>query len=410
MAPSPDVVIEHEARVLFIRWWNARRLVRHQTGVKLHIAVNRCPFMQAVLFQDFNDASVGEMPRPDPRDNEVLIRVHRVQLSVTECKLYRGERIAHYEQIRRRLENPPTCMLGHEFMGEVTETGAAVEAISPGDRVYAPGKIACAECPYCRAGMANYCDNKTQIGYDIPGGLAEYVTLPAAPVRTLPDTVSDAEGAAMQPLASAVATVGAAGINAGGVVAVVGCGVMGYQCAQLAKHEGARRIFAIDIDPTKLEFAEERGLVSINATEESASEVIDEQTGGIGADIVFEAVGGNQTNGTEGNDPLAQAIRISRRGGRVVQVGHIIDQIAITPRAVQSKQVDWISPPPGVFHFGPTIDTGDLATELVAEGLVVIDDFITHELDGLDSFERMVEITLDKPAFDALGPAQLILT
>lgn len=365
--------------------------------------------MQAVQFHDFNDARIEEAEKPEPQDHEVLIKVNRVQLSVTECKLYRGERIAHYEQILRRLENPPALMLGHEFMGTVTEVGSSVTSFTPGDRVYAPGKIACLDCQYCRVGMANYCVNKTQIGYDIPGGLAEFVTLPEYPLRLLPDGVTDAQGAAMQPLASAVGTVGAAGIGEGDIVAVVGCGVMGYQCAQLAHHEGARAVLAIDIDPVKLDFAEQRGLIPINVTESNAAEVIDEFTNGIGADVVFEAVGGNQQNGTVGNDPLAQAIRIARRGGQVVQVGHIIDEITITPRIVQSKRVDWVSPPPGVFDLSPNTNTGDLAGELVANGTIVIDDFITHELTSLDAFEEMVEITLDKPAFDALGPAQIVI-
>lgn len=363
--------------------------------------------MKAVLLHDFNEATVDEVPRPEPTGDEVLIEVSRVQLSVTECKLYRGEKIAHYEQIQRRLKDAPTRVLGHEFAGRVVEVGPNVSSFDEGDRVYAPGKIPCLACKYCDAGLRNYCPNKTQIGYDIPGGLAEFVALPEYPLQRIPEGVSDAEGAAMQPFASAVGTVVSMGLTAGDVVAVVGCGVMGNQCAQVAKLEGARRVYAIDIVPEKLEIAAERGLTPIDAREEDPQAVIDDDTGGIGADIVFEAVGGEQKNGTEGNDPLAQAMRIVRRGGRVVQVGHIIDSITITPRTIQSNAVDWLAAPPGVVQVGPNTDTGELAPELVANGDVDISRYISHELEGLESFERMVDITLNKPKHGALGPAQI---
>lgn len=365
--------------------------------------------MQAVCFHDFNDATVEDVPRPTPDDDEVLIAVNRVQLSVTECELYRGRKIAHYEQIRGRLADPPVRMLGHEFTGEVIEAGSAVSTCSVGDRVYAPGKIPCGECAYCRAGSPTVCPEKTQIGYDIPGGLAEYVVLPGAPLRTLPDGVSDAEGAAMQPFASAVGATVTAGIDSGDVVAVVGCGVMGYQCAQLARHEGARTVFVVDVVPEKLEIAADRGLVPFNAAEVDPVDAVRTAADGVGPDVVFEAVGGDQRDGTDGADPLAQAMRMVRRGGRVIQVGHIVGQITLTPRAIKSKTVDWLMPPSGIIHLSPTVDTGQLAADLVAEGAVRIDQYITHELDSLAEFETLVEITLNKAEHGALGPAQIVV-
>lgn len=365
--------------------------------------------MRAVCFHDFDDATVEDVPTPTPSEDEVLIEVRRVQLSVTECKLYRGEKIAHYEQIEARLADAPVRMLGHEFTGEVVEVGEDVTTLAPGDRVYAPGKIPCLQCPYCLAGYRNVCPEKTQIGYDIPGGLAEYVTLPSTPLRTLPPGVTDAEGAAMQPFASAVGATVTAGIDAGTVVAVVGCGVMGYQCAQLARHEGARAVYVTDVEPAKLEIASARGLTTIDAGEDDPVEVIRRDTNGVGADVVFEAVGGKQRDGTEGTEPLAQAMQLVRRGGSVIQVGHIIDRISLTPRMIKSKSVDWLSPPSGILHLSPTTDTGDLAPELVAEGHCRIDQYITHELDGLAAFEELVEITLNKPEHGALGPAQIVV-
>jgi threonine dehydrogenase-like Zn-dependent dehydrogenase len=254
--------------------------------------------METLLFRDYNEVVVEEVPRPTPEGDEVLIEVNRVQLSVTECNLYQGADIAHSDQVRRRLEDGPARLFGHEFCGTIVETGEDVADFEVGDRIYAPGKTPCEECAYCTSGYENYCPNKTQIGYDTPGALSEYFVLPEGPLCKLPDEVSDAEGAAMQPFESTVRSVATAGFTPGSVIAVVGTGVMGYQCAQLAKLFGGDRVYAIDIDQEKLDIAEERGLIPINAMEENAAEVIREDTGGIGADYALAASKSTVRRGT----------------------------------------------------------------------------------------------------------------
>lgn len=365
--------------------------------------------MRAVVCHDFNESSVEDVSRPSPGPGEVVVDVRRVQLSVTECNLYRGEKIAHYEAVKARLEDGPARLFGHEFCGIVAETGADVSDFEGGERVYAPGKIPCTNCAYCAAGYPLYCIDKDYLGYDRPGALAEAVVTPAGPLRRLPTGVSDAEGAALQPFASAVLCMVDAGIDTGDVVGVIGTGVMGFQCAQLADLMGARQVVVSDIDPRKLAIAREWGLDTVDARESDPAAVVTKQTNGIGADVVVEAVGGQQSHATDGSDPLAQAMRMVRRGGRVVQVGHIIDDIVLTPRAARAKSIDWVHPVSGAARLGPNTDTGDLAGALVASGRASIDRYISHELAGLAAFESAVDITLDKDAHDALGPAQLVL-
>ncbi|MDL5363455.1 alcohol dehydrogenase catalytic domain-containing protein [Halalkalicoccus sp. NIPERK01] len=121
--------------------------------------------MDAIVVEGFESFSVEDVDRPEPREGEVVIDVSRVQLSVTECLLYRGREIAHYDAVERSIHAEGGARLfGHEFCGEVVECGPAVEAFGVGDRVYAPGKIHCGSCPYCRAGYANYCPDTTSIG------------------------------------------------------------------------------------------------------------------------------------------------------------------------------------------------------------------------------------------------------
>lgn len=366
--------------------------------------------METVVCRDFGDSQIEDVPRPTPGSPEVIISVSRVQLSVTECQLYRGEKLSAHETVRSRIKNGDGRLFGHEFCGEVVEIGSSVSQIEVGDRVYAPGKINCTECRYCRMGYEAKCPNKETIGMKRAGALAEYLAVPAAPLRRLPDGVSDAEGAAMQPLASALVCTIDGGIQPGDVVAVVGAGVMGSSCAQYARHLGARDVFAADIDSRKLTIAEDQGLTSVDVSEVELATVVAEATEYVGADVVFSAVGGDQSHGSQGDDPLAVALRTVRAAGTLVQVGLIIGDVRLAPRAYRTKSVRWVNPRLGVVRTGPNTDSGELAPKLVNAGDVEIDPFITHELAGLDSFEEAVEITLDKLEHDALGPPQIVVS
>lgn len=365
--------------------------------------------MRALRCHDFGEARVDEIDRPDPGPGEVLVRPRRVQLSVTECDLYRGREVAHYDEVAARLEAGPARLFGHEFCAEVVERGDGVEAVAVGDRVYAPGKIPCGDCRFCDAGHAVHCANQGAVGFDRPGALAEYVALPTAPLATLPEGVSDAEGAAMQPLASAVLCVRDAGVDTGDVVAVVGTGVMGHQVGQLALRAGASEVHAVDVDPEKLSLAAANGLDPIDATEVDPVGAVRERTDGVGADLVVEAVGGDQNDAADGDDPLAQAFRMVRPGGAVLQVGHVVGDLAVRPRDLRAKSVDWINPTRGATHLSPTVHSGAYAARLVADGRVSIEEYVTHEFEGLDAFEELVAVTTDKPEHGALGPPQLVL-
>ncbi|MFC6905738.1 zinc-dependent alcohol dehydrogenase [Halalkalicoccus tibetensis] len=367
--------------------------------------------MDAIVVGEFGSSSVVDVERPEPGNGEALIDVSRVQLSVTECLLYRGREVAHYDAVEQAIHGGEVGarLFGHEFCGEVVECGPDVEAFAVGDRVYAPGKIHCGSCPYCRSGYANYCLDTTAIGYDRPGALAEYVRLPTGPLRALPDGVSDAAGAALQPLASSVLCTIDAGIEPGDDVLVVGAGVMGFHCAMLARRFGAGEVYAVDVRERPLSIAADCGITPIDATETDPVAEIRAATGGLGADVAFAAVGGEQSHATDGDAPLAQAFRALRRGGTLLQVGHIEGEIEMTPRVARSKAVRWENPRKGVANVSPGTDTGELAAELVASDTISVEEYVTHELDGLESFEEAVEITLDKQTHDALGPAQIVL-
>ncbi|WP_418280341.1 zinc-dependent alcohol dehydrogenase [Halorubrum sp. DTA98] len=365
--------------------------------------------MKAVQFTDFQESEIVEIEREDPGPSEVEIKIDRVQLSVTECDLIMGVQKKHYEQVKHRIESGDSRLFGHEFCGHITEIGTGVTDFEVGDRVYAPGKISCGECVYCDRQYPELCKSKQGIGYERPGALAEYLLLPTEPLAKLPDDVSDAAGAAMQPLASTILCVDDSGLSSGDVAVIYGAGVMGLQCGQIAMLKGAKDVFAVDIDERKLDLAASMGMDPIDGTEGSVSERIKTRTDGIGADVVFECVGGPQESATDERSPLGSAFQSVREGGTIVQVGHIAGDVSLTPREYGSKMVSWVNPQKGVISLGPNSDNGRFAPELVADGRVSIEEFTTHELHGLEKLDELVDITLNKPEHDALGPAQLIL-
>lgn len=150
-------------------------------------------------------------------------------------------------------------------------------------------------------------------------------------------------------------------------------------------------------------------MIPVDVRGVDAAERISEATEGVGADVVIEAVGGEQASATSGNGPLAQAFRTARRGGTVLQVGHIIGDVEMRPRTLRSRYVNWVNPRKGVVPMGPNATTGEFAPTLVADGSVSITEFITHEMPGLDSFESVVEMTLNKETHGTLGPVQIVV-
>jgi threonine dehydrogenase-like Zn-dependent dehydrogenase len=367
--------------------------------------------MRAVVFESFGEPAIRDVRRPTPDDESVLVSVSRVQLSITECWLYRGREVLGHESVKELIDRGDGRLFGHEFCGEVVDVGQSVSSLDIGDRVFAPGPVPCGSCQYCASDSTDLCADRAIIGMDRPGALAEYVTLPESALQRLPDGVSDVEGAAMQPVATALVDVLDADVSTGDVVITIGAGVMGNHCGQLALHQGADTVFALDIRPEIVELANRHGLEGINTERTDPAERILERTAEMGADVVFEAVGGPHDHTSEGDDPLAQALRLVRMGGTIAQVGIIPGEMTMSPLAFQHNSVSWVNGRDlaGSIRSGPNSTTAKTAVEMVRSGRVSISEFVSHEREGLKSVEEAIDITMQKDEFGALGPAQIVL-
>jgi threonine dehydrogenase-like Zn-dependent dehydrogenase len=202
----------------------------------------------------------------------------------------------------------PGTILGHEGVGIVEEVGKGVRNLNVGDRVVIPSTIACGYCSYCRSGYYSQCDNANpngkQAGTAFFGGpemtgpfqglQAEYARVPFANVGLikLPREVSDDQAILLSDIfPTAYFGADIAEIKPGDTVAVFGCGPVGQFTIASAFLTDAGRVFAVDHVPSRLAMARAQGAEVINFEEEHPVKVIQELTGGVGADRAIDVVG-----------------------------------------------------------------------------------------------------------------------
>ncbi|CDQ38456.1 galactitol-1-phosphate 5-dehydrogenase [Virgibacillus salexigens] len=243
-----------------------------------------------------------ETPRIE-QNNEVIIKVKAVGI----C----GSDLSRYKKLGPYVEG---MVFGHEFAGEVVETGSAVEEIQVGDRVSGCPTYCCGKCMYCQKGELARCEKLIVIGAKHPGAYAEYVKLPEANVIPIPDGVDFDTAAMIEPSAVVAHGFYRTSLQPGQDVAIMGCGNIGLLAIQWAKVFGARHIYAIDIDEQKLATAKQLGAdYIIHSREVPAYQQLHKVTDGLGADIAIEAAGSPVTS--------AQIFSLIKKGGEVVFMG-----------------------------------------------------------------------------------------
>jgi threonine 3-dehydrogenase len=249
--------------------------------------------------------NVATVPAPRVGPGEVLIAVRHAGVCGTDLH------IADWDAWARGRVRPP-LVVGHEFAGEIVAVGEGVTELAPGQLVTAEGHLVCGHCLQCRTGNAHICRNTRIIGVDRDGAFAEFIAMPASNVLPL-DGIPTTVGAVMDPMGNAFHAVLTADIP-GSTVLIVGCGPIGCFAVGIARAAGAARVFASDVNATRLELARRMGAhVTINAARDDVVRTVLGETGGEGADVVCEMSGVPSA--------LHQAFAAVRRGGRVQLLG-----------------------------------------------------------------------------------------
>ncbi|WP_419942681.1 L-threonine 3-dehydrogenase [Candidatus Palauibacter sp.] len=311
---------------------------------------------------------LGEAPTPGIRSGDVLIRVRRAGICGTDLHIHQWD---HWSQNR---VNPP-LILGHEFMGEVVETGRLVENIEVGDRVSAEGHLVCGHCEFCGTGQAHVCRDTRIIGIDRDGAFAEYVSIPAANIIHIPESISDDHAAVFDPLGNAFHTVLHTDV-AGRVVAVVGCGPIGLFAIGIARVAGAARVIAVEPHEGRRELAARMGAHDcLDPTEGGVETQVAELTRGYGAHVVCEMSG--HAAG------VRSAFRMCRNGGHVRLLGlpkHTVEVNLARDVIFKGLHVYGVA---GRLMYRTWIEMRDF----LAAGRLDIDPVITHRL-PFDRFEE----------------------
>jgi 2-desacetyl-2-hydroxyethyl bacteriochlorophyllide A dehydrogenase len=253
-----------------------------------------------------------EIPLVDARD--VLIRVKAAGICHSD---------AHYRAGVSPVESLPLT-LGHEVSGVVEETGVDVQGFTAGDRVCLHYLVACGQCLFCKAGTEQFCLTGQMIGKHRDGGHAEFIVVPERSVFHLPDEIPFEQGAILMcSSATSLHALNKARLRPGETVAIFGIGGLGISALQLARHFGAGEVFAVDVNPRKLELAERFGAIPVNASGGDPVQHLRELTGGRGVDVALELVGLPVT--------MRQAVQSLAILGRAALVGLTRETFAVEP-------------------------------------------------------------------------------
>jgi threonine 3-dehydrogenase len=248
--------------------------------------------------------TLKDVPEPQIRDDEVLIRVRRAGVCGTDVHIHEWDAWASG---RCR----PPFVVGHEFAGDVVEVGRLVTDVQVGERVTAEGHIVDGRCHLCRTGNAHVCPHTKIIGVDRDGCFAEYIAMPATNVWHLDDAISYDVGGIHDPMGNAFHTALTASIP-GATVLVTGCGPIGLFAVGICRAAGASRIVASDVNPRRLELARRMGAHDA-VTPREAEAAVRAATDGLGVDVVLEMSGVPAA--------IHQAFGLVRVGGRVQMLG-----------------------------------------------------------------------------------------
>ena len=241
-------------------------------------------------------------PPPSPGHGEVLVRVRAVGICGTDIHILGGLGIGR-----------PPLILGHEIAGEVVETGAAVDQIRPGDRVTVDQVIGCGSCPFCRRGSVQFCPDGYELGITRDGGCQDYIIVPDRNVYRVPESISLEEAAILD--MEVWGAVRKAGIRAGDAVLVVGHGPAGMVACQLARAMGAGKVVLVGRSEARINSARKLQLADcyLSSVADDVAAAVARETGGTGADLVFECGGSAET--------VDLALAAVAPGGRVVFYG-----------------------------------------------------------------------------------------
>jgi D-xylulose reductase len=331
--------------------------------------------MEALVLEKKGDLSIRDVELGEtlgPRDVRIALR--NIGVCGSDVHYYTHGAIGPFV-VREPM------ILGHEASGIVVEIGEDVSDLAPGDRVCMEPGIPDPESRASRLGMYNL-DPAVQFWATPPvhGVTRPTVVHPASSTYKLPDNVSLAAGAMVEPLAVGMHAAAKAEITPGDVAVVIGAGTIGLVTIMAALAGGCSEVIALDVKDARLEIARSLGPVTpVNVRDADPAAEVMRITGGWGVDVVFEASGAAPAANT--------ALELLRPGGRLIAIGMPLEPIAYDLVAAQAKEVRMET----IFRYANVYDR---AVRLLGSGAINLDPLVTERFpfrDGIRAYEYAVK-------------------
>ena len=320
--------------------------------------------MRAVIVERPGVVRVDDVPEPEAAPGEVVVRVGACGICGTDVHIVDGE-------------FPPTkypVIPGHELGGEIVALGPDVVGWKVGDRVGSDPTLNCGTCYYCQRGMGNICERLNGIGTTRPGGFAERVAVPQRTLYPLPDSMTFAAAALIEPVACVVHAFHRLQPQPGDTYLIYGAGPMGLQNAQVARFHGASHVAIVDINPSRLERA--RSVFGFDLLGASLDEV--RHVAPRGFDNVIEATGVTKV--------AEMAINAVKRRGKLLLFGVCPpgEKASYDVFRIYNEEITVLGTMAVLYSYGPAID-------VIAAGAVDASKMVTHTFD-IDAFPEALAL------------------
>lgn len=340
--------------------------------------------MKALRFHAQRDLRIDEVPAPEtlgPQD--VLLRNAYVGICGTDLHEYLAGPIFIPTEPHPHTGAVAPQILGHEYSGTVLAVGSAVTSVSPGDRVAIQPAIAPAQDIYTRRGFGQLAEGLGLVGLSWPwGGMAELSLVREENVARLPDSVTDEQGAMIEPAAVVLHAVDKGRVRAGSSVLVTGAGPIGALACLAASAAGATTILVSEINPARRQRIREIGVVTevfAPDSTEAAQAIAAHTEGGLGVDVAIECVGHERALGT--------CIELVRKRGTIVQVGLLVKPGLVDISALVTKDItlegSWCYETTMWPRVIALVASGKLPVERVISDRIRLEDAVSRGFDVL---------------------------
>jgi len=321
--------------------------------------------MLVAIYHNNRDIRIEEVPKPEIGPDEILLKVMASGICGTDV-------VEWY-----RLPKAPR-VLGHEATGIVAEAGKNVRNYKVGDRVFVSHHVPCNVCEYCRKDAHTACETLHTTNY-FPGGFSQFIRVPKINVKTgvykLDPDMSFEEGTFIEPLACAVRGQRATDIKEDDTVLIIGSGMAGVLHIQLSKMNGAKKVFASDINPDRLELAKKFGATHIINAKDDLPRELKKLNDGKLADKVIVCTGAKKAALT--------ALDCVDRGGTILFFA-VTDPSILIPIPITQF---WRNEITIKTSYGAAPKDLEEALYILEKKRINVGDMITHRLDIRDAAE-----------------------